>query len=281
MTNMQDLLGAIMKSGPSGSSRQRMEHALGERGLNQPGGLLGQLFGGAAGGSGAGAGDILGNLTNMAQSMFGDTSRAVKSGNPAAISGLGALAGALLGGGGDSVKGAVGGGALALLGSLAFDAFQNMQRPATGGATASPSPSTSAYSSLEMPLGLRDPVGVAEERELESLATLILKAMINAAKADGQIDETEMERIVGKLQEEGADAEARDFVRREMHQPSDLDGLLRAVPNPQVAAEVYAASLLAIEVDTKAERNYLRRLAQGLRLNEQVVQRLHTILGVA
>jgi hypothetical protein len=30
MTNMQDLLGALMKSGPSGSSRQRMEHALGE-----------------------------------------------------------------------------------------------------------------------------------------------------------------------------------------------------------------------------------------------------------
>jgi uncharacterized membrane protein YebE (DUF533 family) len=49
-----------------------------------------------------------------------------------------------------------------------------------------------------------------------------------------------------------------------------LDGLLE-VPNPQTAVEVYASSLLAIEVDTPAERDYLRRLAQGLGLEERTV----------
>jgi uncharacterized membrane protein YebE (DUF533 family) len=43
---------------------------------------------------------------------------------------------------------------------------------------------------------------------------------------------------------------------------------------------VYAASLLAIEVDTQAERDYLQRLADGLGLDSGVVQRLHTTLGV-
>jgi uncharacterized membrane protein YebE (DUF533 family) len=47
------------------------------------------------------------------------------------------------------------------------------------------------------------------------------------------------------------------------------------------AVEVYAASVLAIEVDTPAEREYLRRLAQGLGLEDRTVQRLYATLGVA
>jgi uncharacterized membrane protein YebE (DUF533 family) len=121
---------------------------------------------------------------------------------------------------------------------------------------------------------------MAEENELESKAMLVLKAMINAAKADGQIDDTERQRILGKLEEAGADAEALEFVQAEMRRPFDVDGLPEA-PNPQTAVEVYAASLLAIEVDTPAEREYLRRLAQGLGLEESAVQRLHAALGVA
>jgi uncharacterized membrane protein YebE (DUF533 family) len=109
---------------------------------------------------------------------------------------------------------------------------------------------------------------------------VILQAMINTAKADGQIDATEQQRILGKLEEVGADAAVQEFVRAEMARPLDLKTLLREVPSLQMAAEVYAASLLAIEVDTPAERDYLRQLAQGLGLDEGAVQRLHLTLGV-
>ena len=109
---------------------------------------------------------------------------------------------------------------------------------------------------------------------------VILQAMINAAKADGQIDAAEQQRILGKLEEAGANAAVQEFVRAEMARPLDLQALLREVPNPQMAAEVYAASLLAIEVDTPAERDYLPQLAQGLGLDEGAVQRLHLTLGV-
>ncbi len=274
MFNAKELLGALMQEGGFGrSSGNRIEHAFGDRGAGRSGGILGQLLGGSSGGTGTGGGGMLGNLANMAQSMFGDASRSVKSGNPAAIGGLGALAGAIFGGGKSSTKGALGGGTLALLGSLAYQAFQNMNRqPAGGGQTASPS---------QLPLGLRAPENAAEEQELESQATLVLKAMINAAKADGQIDPTEMRRIVGKIQEDGIDPEEQQFIENEMRRPLDLDGLIREVSNQQVGAEIYAASLLAIEVDTSAERDYLRRLAQGLGLDSQVVQQLHSALGVA
>lgn len=282
MFNVNELLGAFMQKNIPQSGGQRLEHALGERGLGQSGGVLNQLLSNRSGGTGAGGG-LLGNLANAAQSAFGDTGREVRSGNPAALGGLGALAGALLGGGSRSAKGALGGGALALLGGLALDALQNRNRPATTPNAPLQSPSLGGMpsgSAAQVPLGLRPPANPEEEQELAATGTLILKAMINAAKADGHIDEAETQNILGKLKDAGTESEGLNFVLNEMHQPLDLDGLIREVPNPQVAAEVYAASLLAIEVDTQAERDYLQRLADGLGLDSGVVQRLHTTLGV-
>jgi uncharacterized membrane protein YebE (DUF533 family) len=272
MFNAKDVVGALMQNVLTGSSQSRIEHALSDRGLGQSGGVLAQLLGGATSGSGTGAGSTLGSLAGMVKSMFGGAGPPGGSGNPLAVGGLGALVGALLGGGGGAVKGALGGGAMALLGSLGLEALQ--------GLSGQPSGSASAALPAELPLGLREPTTMAEESELESKAMLVLKAMINAAKADGQIDDAERQRILGKLEEAGADAEAREFVQAEMRRPFDVDGLPE-VPNPQTAVEVYAASVLAIEVDTPAERNYLRRLAQGLGLEERTVQRLHAALGVA
>jgi uncharacterized membrane protein YebE (DUF533 family) len=272
MFNAAELVGNLMQGVLAGSSQPRIEHAFGNRGLGRSGGVFEQLLGGATGGAGRGAGGLLGGLAEMATSMLGGAGQAVRSGNPLAVGGLGALAGALLGGGGGATRGALGGGAMALLGSLAIEALQGLSRPSTGDTpTAVPS---------DLPLGLRTPANADEEQALESEAMVILKAMVNAAKADGQIDDGEQQRILGKLQEAGADAEARAFVQAEMRRPLDLEGLLREIPNTQMAAEVYAASLLAIEVDTPAERQYLRQLAQGLGLDEGAVQRLHLTLGM-
>ena len=52
-------------------------------------------------------------------------------------------------------------------------------------------------------------------------------------------------------------------------------------PSPELAVQVYAASLLAIEVDTAAERAYLRDLAARLGLDASAVAHVHQALGVA
>ena len=132
----------------------------------------------------------------------------------------------------------------------------------------------------DAPLGLREPQTPREERELQDKATLIISAMINAAKADGAIDQKEAQRIVGKLEGSGADPQARQFIADEMLKPMDMNALIQRVQTPQLAVEVYAASLLAIEVDTPAEQDYLRQLAQGLRLDPATVQRVQQTLGV-
>lgn len=65
----------------------------------------------------------------------------------------------------------------------------------------------------------------------------------------------------------------------ELRRPLDLAALVADVPNPVVAAEVYVASLLAIDLDTPAEAAYLQQLAALLRLDAGTVTRLHELTG--
>jgi len=49
----------------------------------------------------------------------------------------------------------------------------------------------------------------------------------------------------------------------------------RGARSPEQAAEIYTASLLAIDVDNAAERGYLAMLAQRLKLDDALVEHLH------
>jgi uncharacterized membrane protein YebE (DUF533 family) len=269
MFKFSDILDTLMQSGMSGSTTSRMQHAMRAGGRSSGGSLEGLL------GGDSGMGDVLSGLTGgakgsgiggMLQGVLGDAGKALGGGNKLALGGLGALAGSVLGGGGGSVKGAIGGGVMAMLGALAYSAFKG----------------TGSSGSEEMPVGLQQPENQQQEEELEQGAELVLKAMINAAKADGKIDAAEIQRILGKLGEAGADSEARDFVIHEMNKPMDLSGIVAAAKGrPQLAAQIYAASLLAIEVDTSAERQYMQQLAGGLGLPSQVTSHLEKTVGLS
>mgnify|MGYP001826505148 CR=1 FL=1 len=257
MIDFTDLLGQVMQSGMSRTGRKRIDHAMGDRGLGGAGGLLSDLLGGLSSSSSGGG---LGDIGRAAGKMLG--------GGRLATGGLGALAGALLGGGGNAGRGALGGGLMALLGSLAVSAMKNMNQPVA---------ETDVRS---LPVGMREPENETEQQELQENARLIIRAMINAAKADGQIDQTEIQRITGKLAEIGVDDEARSFVFKEMGKPSDLNAIARDATTPEIRAQVYAASLLAIKVETPAEKQYLQDLANGLGLDGKAVMNIHKLLGV-
>ena len=277
MTNTQDLLGALLRRGMTGSSARRIEHSLGEKG--GLGDVLQQQLGispAAAvatqttqGGEVSSPLDALGNLGNIAKSILGEGSQ----GKSLASGGLGALLGAIAGGGSKSAKGALGGGALALLGSIALKALRNASQQTSQSPEIDPATRLAA--------GLREPQNAQEKNEVQSIADLTVKAMVNAAKADGRIDEDEMQKVVGELQEGGITQTERAYLLDEVRKPSNIDAIVRAVPNRQVAAQIYAASLLAIEVDTPAEKAYLQDLARKLDLDSRVVSQLHATLGLA
>jgi uncharacterized membrane protein YebE (DUF533 family) len=269
MFNMSDLLGALTQAGPTRSTNQRMQNALGAGG-KAPQDLLSGLFGGAsggglgealskmlAGGSGGAIGGMLGNVLEEA-------SRAVGGKRNLAVGGIGALAGALLGGGGSSMKGALGGGVMGLLGAMAYSALKKGGQPPA-----------------EVPIGLQETRTPEQKQTLEREAGLIFQAMINAAKADGQIDKDEIDRITGRLGEMGIGAEAQGFVIAEMQKAMNTDALVQAAAGrPGLGAQLYAASLLAIEVDTPAERAYLDDLGKRLGLNAETISALEETIGM-
>ena len=269
MAGIGDLLSVLMQGGLSPAGNQRAGNAMG--GLGQSGGILGQVLGGggAAAQGSTGGSDLLGSLMNVAKDMMSDSGSPSGRSKTMATGGLGALAGALLGG---DIKGALGGGGMALLASLAMQAFKNANRTPAGG------PGLAAN---ELPLGMRAPVNAVEEQELESTAELVLRGMLNAAKADGKIDAAEGEKLTARLKDAGLDLSEQQQFMDELRRPLDLDDFIASIPNEAVAAQVYAASLFAINVDTQAERDYLTQLAQRSGLDKDVVTQLHTAVGLA
>ncbi len=294
MFKATNLLGGLLQQITSPSARDRLGSALGrmtQGGGAQQGSPLDGLMsrfggGGQGGGQGGVLGQLLGSLSGrgrdpqadrdyvmgLARNALSSPRQEVANNNPLAIGGLGALAGTLLGGG----RGAVGGGLLAVLGSLAWSAMQaSRQEP-----TAAPDAPVGAPGASG---GYGRPAMPDSEEEVERLARLVLGAMIQAAKADGTIDAAEIERITARVGEmDPADAdEARGFVLEQMRGPADVARLARDVRSPMEAAEVYAAALMAIAVDTDAERTFLAELARATGLRPETVAELHASMGVA
>jgi uncharacterized membrane protein YebE (DUF533 family) len=111
-----------------------------------------------------------------------------------------------------------------------------------------------------------EPVG-AEERE----ALLIIRAMIAAARADGAIDAEERAAIAGQLDQAGLDGEARELVLKEFASPASLDALAREIADPVLAAQVYAACVIAVGQASDAERAWLAELARRTGLAAETV----------
>jgi uncharacterized membrane protein YebE (DUF533 family) len=276
MIDFKNVLGSLLESGLAPSASHRMGSALGPQG----GGLASMLEGlaGRSSQGGSQVGSVLSDLLGGAKRAASDTRSQAQAGNPMAAGGIGALAGAVLGGfRGSPAKGALGGAALAVLGQIAMQA---LQRGAGGTASATAQPGAQpglAEASASSSIGHADDELPMQD---QASAELLLRAMINAAKADGQIDGAEMNAILAKLDEAGADQEAKSFVLEEMRRPLDVDALVAGAKTPGLAAAVYAASTMAIKVDTVAEQNYLAQLANRLGISPQVRASLDASLGV-
>jgi len=109
---------------------------------------------------------------------------------------------------------------------------------------------------------------------------LLIRAMIAAANADGVIDSHERDRILQRLRAIDLSPEEQTFIVNELRTPATLEDITRQVDHRQLALQVYAVSLLAITVDTDAEHDYLRRLAQKLSLDKQTIQAIAQKIGV-
>lgn len=107
-------------------------------------------------------------------------------------------------------------------------------------------------------------------------AQVLVRAMVSAAKADGQIDRSEQQSILERLGD--SSPQATQFLRDEFNKPLDVRELAWSVPIG-MEQQVYMASLIAIDLDTVREASYLNELAHGLRIPQDVREQIHQRLG--
>ena len=235
--------------GGQGAGGQRvggglLDNLLGNNTGSGAGGSLNQMLGRALGGGAGGTGGSLGGLLDKLGGSQGRTG-----------GGLGGMLGGLLGG-------AAAGGAV---GQLARKDSQAQNQASFG-------------SLFDDALSHDAEPEVAPTPEQNAMAGLMLRAMIQAAKSDGHVDDAERQRLLGHLGDD-LDEDERQFIRDQMAAPVDAAGLARDVPEG-MERQVYLMSLLAIDFDSEAEARYLNDLAGGLKLARATVNDIHREAGV-
>lgn len=141
-------------------------------------------------------------------------------------------------------------GGLAALGVLAYKAYGNWQ------ANQGTAPQTEPQTIDRVPAP-----------QVEQHSQAILKALVAAAKADGHVDERERQLIDGELNKLNGDPALRQWLQAELNKPLDPAEVARAASTPEIAAEMYIASLVLVDEEHFMERAYLEELAKQLKLD--------------
>ena len=150
-------------------------------------------------------------------------------------------------------------GGLAALGVLAYKAYGNWQ------ANQGTAPQTEPQTIDRVPAP-----------QVEQHSQAILKALVAAAKADGHVDERERQLIDGELNKLNGDPALRQWLQAELNKPLDPAEVARAATTPEIAAEMYIASLILVDEEHFMERAYLEELAKQLKLDPGLKLELET-----
>ena len=160
-------------------------------------------------------------------------------------------------------------GGVAAVGLLAYKAYGDWKKQQPGAAaTALPAAEPRTVNALPAP-------------EAEEHSRGILRALVAASKADGHIDARERETIEGEFVRIGADPAMRDWLHAELEKPLDPAEVARAATSPELAAEMYLASLLAVDEQSFMERAYLDELARQLGIEDSLKARLEAQVAEA
>ncbi len=188
------------------------------------------------------------------------------------------LLGGILGGGGaggalGGLLGGATGGAGGGLGGL-LEQLGGAKRPLPGGNAGKDDSFGDVLNSSFDKFGEPDTPPTPQQDEI---AGLLLRAMIQAAKADGKIDAGEKAKLMENLGE--IDPQEMAFVNEQLEAPVDTAALARDVPNG-MEAQVYMMSVMAIDLDQREEAQYLHSLAQALNISQAQSNQIHDQLGV-
>lgn len=167
-------------------------------------------------------------------------------------------------------------GGLAAIAGLGYQAYKNYQQ---GEKPLDPAVAPEPQAQLPVPLPPAQS-GFEPEALSNDFVLVLVRAMIAAARADGHIDEDERGRILDRAKLAGLGEETEAFLGDELAAPVDLDALVAAAKTEEQKVELYTASRLAIDADSRAERGYLDLLAGRLGLPDALVDHIEATVSV-
>ncbi|WP_367599646.1 tellurite resistance TerB family protein [Pseudomonas fulva] len=215
---------------------------------------------------------LLDQLLKSGQQLLEKQAGGAKSG--AGAGGLGGLlsgaGGGLLGGGalgvllGSKKARKFGGkaltyGGLAALGVLAYKAYGNWQ---------------AQQANQQAPTSEPQTVDRVPAAQVEQHSQAVLRALVAAAKADGHVDERERALIEGEFTRLDGDREVQQWLHAELDKPLDPAEVARSAQTPEIAAEMYLASVMMVDQENYMERAYLDELARQLGLAQGLREEL-------
>ena len=152
-------------------------------------------------------------------------------------------------------------GSLAVLGNLAYQAYQNYQKSQQSN---QPNISENAFD-------------VLNSSSHVDAGELILRTMIAAAAADGEITEDEKQTIAN---EAGNNPELAQWLAQEIQNPISINEIARLVDNDTaLASNVYLAARLVSKDLSRKEIIFLADLAKALGLDDALVEQLEKQAG--
>ena len=152
-------------------------------------------------------------------------------------------------------------GSLAVLGNLAYQAYQNYQKSQQ---SSQPNISENAFD-------------VLNSSSHVDAGELILRTMIAAAAADGEITEDEKQTIAN---EAGNNPELAQWLEQEIQNPISINEIAHLVGNDTaLASNVYLAARLVSKDLSRKEIIFLADLAQALGLDDALVEQLEKQAG--
>ncbi|MNH11868.1 Inner membrane protein YebE [compost metagenome] len=117
--------------------------------------------------------------------------------------------------------------------------------------------------------------------QAEQHSQAILKALVAAAKSDGHVDERERALIEGEFVKLSSDQELQHWLHAELNKPLDPADVARAASTPEMAAEMYIASVMLVDEEHFMERAYLDELARQLKLDPALKSELENQVKLA
>lgn len=105
---------------------------------------------------------------------------------------------------------------------------------------------------------------------LQNLEMILVKAMIAASRADGQMDVEESQAIFKQIRSFELTEKDESLLMHQISKKVDMDELVNAATTTELASEIYAVSVIAINDINEAERNYLTMLSTRLRLPKEL-----------